>query len=248
MIELPLIFLGGVLGSAHCVGMCGPLALSLSASTPPGQSLLARQVFFSVGRLFTYSFCGAFVGLGGAWLSSRSSGFVLSQAWLALLAGIVLIVMGLITANVFPKPMTRLLSGIPCGAITWLKTFLAAPGWSGPLLAGVFTGFIPCGLVYAFLLKASSAGGIWQGWLTMAVFGSGTIPLMLLLGYGGKLLSLSGRARLFQIAAWCIVLTGVISIARGAAQLGTNTPEASPTCPLCAIEDADTNEQAVPDR
>ncbi|QDS98782.1 sulfite exporter TauE/SafE family protein [Adhaeretor mobilis] len=236
MIELPLIFLGGLLGSAHCIGMCGPLAIALSAHSPAGASLLQRQLVFSLGRLFTYSFCGALLGFGGAWISAESRGFVSSQAWLAIVAGVALLVMGLITAGVLPKPMTRLLTGIPCGAATWLKTFLSSSNWTGPLLAGVFTGFIPCGLVYAFLLKASAAGGVWQGWLTMAVFGAGTIPLMVLISYGGKVLSLGGRSKLFQIAAWCIVLTGGISIARGTAQLQTSGLSDVKPCPLCLEE------------
>jgi len=236
MIELPLIFMGGLLGSAHCLGMCGPLAISLSASAPPGTNILGRQLVFSVGRSFTYAFCGAVAGVSGAWLASGSRGFVLSQAWLAILAGGTLVVMGLVTAGVIPKPATRLLAHVPCGAATWLKTFLRAGGWTGPLLAGVFTGFIPCGLVYAFLLKAGSSGSLWLGWLTMVAFGLGTIPLMMLVGTSGRLLSVAGRARLFQISAWCIVLTGAISIARGTTQLGTPSVAAAAPCPFCEAE------------
>ena len=233
MIELPLIFLGGLLGSAHCLGMCGPLAIALGASAPEGTNQLRRQMVFSVGRIFTYGFCGAVAGFCGAWLSAESRSLVLSQAWLALFAGGLLLLMGLVTAGVFPRPTTRLLSGLPCGFAPWLKTLLSAPGWSGALIAGVFTGFIPCGLVYAFLLKAGSTGDIWQGWLTMAAFGLGTVPLMVLAGYGGQLLSVVSRVKILHIAAWCIVLTGGISIARGVTQL--NPPERAVTaeCPFC---------------
>lgn len=236
MIELPLIFVGGLLGSAHCLGMCGPLALSLTASAPAGEPLLRRQLVFSCGRIFTYSFCGAAAGFGGAWLTSNARGFVVSQAWLAIAAGVVLIVMGLTTAGVLPKLTSRLLSHVPCGATTWLKTFLSAGGWSGPLLAGMFTGMIPCGLVYAFLLKAGSSGSIWLGYLTMVCFGLGTIPLMVLVGYSGRFLSVTSRTRLFQVAAWCIVLTGAISIARGASQLNTNSLATTAPCPFCESE------------
>ena len=236
MIELPLIFVGGLLGSAHCIGMCGPLAVALSASTPQANNLLHRQLIFSLGRVFTYGFCGAVAGLGGAWLATGSRGFVWSQAWLAILAGVVLILMGLVTVGLVPKPTTRLLSGVPCGAATWLKTFLTSSGWTGPLLAGVFTGFIPCGLVYAFLLKAGSSGSVWLGWLTMVAFGLGTIPLMMVVGYSGRFLSATSRSRLFQVAAWCIVLTGAISIARGASQLNASNVAAAAPCPFCEAE------------
>ncbi|TWU29801.1 sulfite exporter TauE/SafE family protein [Bythopirellula polymerisocia] len=233
MIELPLILLGGLLGSAHCLGMCGPLAISLSAGAPPGANHINRQLIFGVGRIFTYTFCGAIAGFSGAWLTKRSSGFVQSQATLAIFAGTLLVLMGLVTAGVLPRPFYRLLGGLPCGASSWLKTYLSAPGWSGPLLAGLFTGFIPCGLVYAFLLKAGSTANMGQGMLTMLAFGIGTIPLMVLVGYGGQFLSLVGRAHLFRIAAWCIVVTGVISIARGAVQFSAPNETATAICPLC---------------
>lgn len=107
MIELPLIFLGGLLGSAHCIGMCGPLAISLSAAAPAGTSHLRRQLVFSLGRIFTYAFCGAVAGFGGAWASSPDRGFVLSQAWLAIFAGSLLFIMGLGTTGILPKLTTK---------------------------------------------------------------------------------------------------------------------------------------------
>lgn len=233
MIELPFIFFSGLLGSAHCIGMCGPLAISLSAGATAGTNHLVRQLTFSLGRVFTYGFCGAAAGFGGAWISSESRGFVLSQAWLAILAGVLLMLMGLVTAGVLPRLATKKLSGLPCGTAGWLKTFLTAPGWSAALVAGMFTGFIPCGLVYGFLLKAGSTGSMWQGWLTMVAFGLGTIPLMVLVGLGGQFLSIGGRTRLFRVAAWCIVLTGAISIARGAVQLNPPADMVTAPCPLC---------------
>ena len=236
MIELPLIFLGGLLGSAHCIGMCGPLAVSLSASAPAGTSLLRRQLVFSLGRVLTYGFCGAAAGYGGAWLTAGTSGFVFSQAWLAVFAGVVLILMGLVTVGVLPKPAIQVLGNMPCGTGTTLKTFLSSSGWTGPLLAGLFTGFIPCGLVYAFLLKAGSSGSVGLGWLTMAAFGLGTVPMMAAVGFSGRFLSNTGRSRVFQVAAWCIVLTGAISIVRGAAQLNTANVSEVAACPFCDTE------------
>lgn len=233
MIELPYIFLSGILGSAHCLGMCGPLAISLSAGVTPGMSLWRRQIAFSFGRVFTYCFCGAIAGFAGAWVTSQGSTFVLSQATLAVTAGVILVLMGLVTAGVLSPPAFRILGSIPCGAGSWLKTFLAAPGIAGPLVAGVFTGFIPCGLVYAFLLKASSTGTMGIAVLTMLAFGLGTIPMMVAVGMSGQFISGKNRARIFKLAAWCIVVTGVISIARGAVQFQSSAAEGAPSCPFC---------------
>ncbi len=213
--------------------MCGPLAIALSAGASPGKDLLRRQIAFSFGRVFTYCFCGAIAGFGGAWITSQGSSFVQSQATLAVTAGVVLVLMGLVTAGVLPTLSFQFLGSIPCGAGSWLKTFLAAPGLTGPLIAGMFTGFIPCGLVYAFLLKASSTGTMGIAILTMLAFGLGTIPMMVAVGFGGPLISGKNRVRLFKVAAWCIVVTGIISIARGAVQFQSSESESVAPCPFC---------------
>lgn len=238
MIELPLVFMGGLLGSAHCLGMCGPLAIALAGSDQGVKDNLRRQLAFSGGRIFTYGFGGALAGYGGFWLANRpalamESQLVHVQAWLAILAGLVLIGMGLITVGILPRWVTVRMTHAPCLSGKWLQTFLQAPGLSGAMLAGVFTGFIPCGLVYGFLALAASTAGPWQGWLTMICFGAGTVPLMVLAGCGGSLLNISTRARLFQLAAWCVVLTGMISVARGVGYLNLAGDMAVGSCPLC---------------
>ena len=92
---------------------------------------------------------------------------------------------------------------------------MTAPGWSNVLLAGVLTGFLPCGLVYGFLGLASSSASIFHGLLTMLAFGAGTAPIMILTGAGGSLLSHSARRHLMRVAAVCVMITGLISLARG---------------------------------
>ena len=174
---------------------------------------LRRQLAFSGGRIFTYGFGGAVAGYFGHWLS-RQGAFAMEtpmvgvQAWLAIVAGIVLVAMGLVTAGVLPNWIAARMTHVPCFSGKWLKTFLLAPGLGNAMLAGVFTGFIPCGLVYGFLALAASAAGPVRGWLTMVCFGLGTVPLMLLTGCGGSLLNLATRGRVLQVAAWCVVLTG----------------------------------------
>lgn len=236
--ELPVIFVGGLLGGAHCIGMCGPLALTLGSGSRSAGDNMRRQLVFSVGRLFTYSFLGIAAGVGGMWLSGHSRALVLSQSWLAIFAGVALVVMGLATAGLLPRVVSGRLGSMPCGAAQGLKSFLTAGRLSAVLLAGVFTGFIPCGLVYAFLAKALSTGSVAWGGLTMLAFGLGTIPLMVAAGTGFSLLSINWRARVFQAAAWCVVLTGAITIARGASQLNPPEGQATAPCPLCAAEEA----------
>ena len=72
MIELPLVFLGGLLGSAHCVGMCGGFALSIGVGAKSFTANLQRQLVYTLGRVLTYSFFGVAAGYAGFWLSRRA--------------------------------------------------------------------------------------------------------------------------------------------------------------------------------
>jgi sulfite exporter TauE/SafE len=110
---------------------------------------------------------------------------------------------------------------------------LAARDWRGVFLAGVFTGFLPCGLVYAFLAVAATASHLWEGALRMTLFGLGTVPLMVIAGVGGNALGLAARRHVFRVAAICVALAGVVSIVRGAMFIYTNDGSPDAACPFC---------------
>ena len=114
-----------------------------------------------------------------------------------------------------------------------LASFLRSPGWSSVFLAGMLTGFMPCGLVYAYLALAASAADFVGGLTTMAAFGLGTVPLMVLTGSGASLVSLATRQRLYRLAAWCIVLTGLLSLGRGFSFLNLAGAATGGNCPMC---------------
>ncbi|HUS37895.1 MAG TPA: sulfite exporter TauE/SafE family protein [Pirellulales bacterium] len=230
MIELPLIFVSGILGSSHCLGMCGPLALALGSNGQLMSRNLVRQLVYSLGRIFTYGFAGAAAGFFGLWLQHFSP-LVNVQAGLAIACGLLLVVLGLVTAGVIPWRPTAV-GHFPCAAAGWLKTLLTAPSLPQVFLAGVFTGFIPCGLVYAFVALAASTGNVFNGALTMIAFGLGTVPLMVLAGCGGSLLGIAARTRILRIAAWCVVIAGTVSIARGVGFLEL-TGAGTAACPFC---------------
>ena len=69
MIELPLVFVAGILGTAHCLGMCGPFALAIGAGASGWRGALGRQFAYTAGRVFTYGVLGAIAGYGGARLT-----------------------------------------------------------------------------------------------------------------------------------------------------------------------------------
>ncbi len=175
-----------------------------------------------------------------------------AQGGLAIAAGTLLIVVGLSAAGVVPRRVraavravlpfsmqshvgTAAAPGPACLASGLLGTFLRAPGWGNVFLAGVMTGLLPCGLVYGFLALACSTANLWVGAATMAAFGLGTVPLMVLTGTGASLVSIVTRQRLLRFAAWCVVLTGIVSLARGTYALTADGSSPTPACPACEV-------------
>lgn len=245
-IELPLIFLGGLLGSSHCLGMCGGFALAVGSQASSWPANAARQMVYTVGRVFTYATLGAFAGFGGNQMAIRNSTMVNVAALMSIVAGVFLLYQGLVSARVL-TPITTVwrkwttksrddasLATItsPCAAAGVFATFLKAPGWKNVFLAGLFTGMLPCGLVYGFLALATSTTSMFHGAALMAVFGTGTAPLMIVAGTGASALSLASRSLAFRLAAWCVVITGAISVMRGLGFLSLLGGEVA-GCPMC---------------
>lgn len=230
MIEWPLLLASGMLGSAHCLGMCGPFALAIGAGQATPAANLRRQLAYSAGRIFTYAVLGAAAGFLGTQAAERTADWTNLPAVLAITAGVILAFQGLLAAGVLPK---RGIAGhAVCPGAAAFRSLLTSKGVIDVFVAGIFTGFLPCGLLYGMLALAGSTQHMATGLATMAVFGAGTVPAMVAAGLGGSLLGLAARRRLHAVAAWCLVLTGLVSIGRGAGYLSL-TGEEPAGCPLC---------------
>lgn len=233
MIEWPLLMVAGLLGSAHCLGMCGPFALAIGTAAPAWRANLWRQGCYSAGRIFTYAVLGAGAAYGGLRLAVALAAWVNVPALLAIAAGVLLVVQGLFAAGVLPKRAVA--AAAACPGAAGLRALLTARGSTEVFLAGLFTGLLPCGLLYGMLALAASTHDVVRGLGTMVAFGLGTVPALVAAGLGGGLLGIAARRRLHAAAAWCLVLTGVISVARGAGFL--TWPGATPAgCFICAPE------------
>jgi hypothetical protein len=249
MTELFAVLGGAFLGSAHCIGMCGPLAAALGAQkgpkpssetgrsllqafAGPGRDLLGRQVVYTLGRLCTYSFLGAVGGFAGLYLSQFQTSLVSAQRVFSTLAGGVMIYVGLSLLGLIP--FRRKVTGAGGGLFAGLFAhFLNARGWFGHFAAGLATGFLPCGLVYAFLAMAVATGNVLQGMAVMACFGLGTAPAMMAVGCGGRLLSNATRLKALRIAACLVVLMGGMMIYRSIPGGG---PAHCPEVPISPLE------------
>ncbi len=231
---LPLIFLSGILGSAHCIGMCGGIAATMSLGTRSVRAAIIRQLLWSIGRTFTYAFLGMMAATAGAGIMRTGSNTLLTQSAFAVVAGILLILQGMHAGGWLRFRIRRRTS--PCLTMSLFSQFLKGGSATGVLIAGVLTGFLPCGLVYSFLALAASTGHVGNGLLVMVSFGMGTIPVMLITGMGFSLATLNVRKQLLRLSAVCVLTTGIMTAGRGIAFASqSRQSEILPACPVCEL-------------
>lgn len=231
-----LILLGGLLGSTHCLGMCGPFAamIGLQAGSP-GKNLRA-QLSYSVGRLMSYATLGAVAGFAGRSLIRAVPQLTYVPAVLCVLAGALLVREGILASGMISRKIGGH-STTGCLLKPLFSSILRTPGLRNTFAAGVLTGLMPCGLVYAFVSLAGSSGDLAQGMLIMVLFGLGTVPLMVVTGCGISAISFRARERLWKVAAWSVIVTGMLTIGRGGAFLSA-AAEPEKGCPFCAGRNA----------
>jgi sulfite exporter TauE/SafE len=223
MVSYLVIFAAGFAGSFHCIGMCGGFACALGRDPHGAGATVVRHLLYNTGRLTTYCFLGALAGAIGQVICTSQGNTVpllsgpldLGQRLLAILAGLLMIAMALQFFGLLPR-LHRVTTGFGGGALAAsLRSLLTAPGPAAPLAFGVFNGFLPCPLVYAFMAQAASTAAALPGVLTMAAFGLGTFPAMLMMGGLGRMLAPAWRQRGVQLAGACILLLGLITLGRG---------------------------------
>lgn len=201
------VFLIGLLGGVHCVGMCGGIVAALSSPSGNPWRDLGRQIAYSSGRIGTYVMLGCLVGaLGSASLLFNQ--VLPVQLSLYVLANLMLLGMGLylmgITAGLdwLERFGQRLWHQIqPLG-----KSFLPVRSWHQALPVGVVWGFLPCGMTYAVLSLALVSGSALRGAGLMLAFGVGTLPNLLLAGMLLGRSQIIVRHRLVRGAAGAIVM------------------------------------------
>ncbi len=188
MTSLWTLLLMGLLGSlGHCVGMCTPVTLLLSRpaqqspTTPPSRTWV---FLLHLGRLTTYAGLGAVAGLLGHALQQATRNLRPLQGGLALLIAAVLLYSGLALGGWLPSLETLWSGGIRrWGRAVRKVSHITAPKPIHAYGLGLLWGLLPCGLVYAALLLAGATGQPFQGALAMFLFGLGTVPAMVGMGW-----------------------------------------------------------------
>lgn len=215
--ELWTAFMLGLAGSAHCAGMCGPLALALPTGGRRGWALLPCRLLYNLGRVTTYGLLGVVFGSIG-----RSLALAGVQRWVSIGLGVA-ILLGLFVAKARALTMQFALP------VTWLKSalgrLLQQQTLASQYLLGVLNGLLPCGLVYIAGVGAAATGGLVSGVEYMLVFGLGTVPMMLALSLAGQALPVTFRLRLQKLVPVALALVAVLLIVRG---LSLGIPYLSP--------------------
>ena len=216
----PLLALGtGLLGGfGHCLGMCGPLVGAFGLVAPPGTPatrVLGPQLAYHLGRVTTYGIIGGAMGLTGSFVNvaGRLAGL---QDAVAVLAGALMVLLGIGAAGAagWVKGLEGRVAGRVLRGVRWMAGGEdGGAGRSYPL--GLVMGFLPCGLSYSAFVGAAATGGLVPGLLFALAFGAGTLPALLLAGWGASRLGARARGVLYRLGGGLVALLGVLFLLRG---------------------------------
>ena len=227
-------FLIGLLGSFHCLGMCGPIVLALPGGYGSLGGLVASRISYNLGRVFMYGCMGLLFGFMGR-------GFVLAglQNAVSILSGSIIVLLALL--NLIGRSQQLFAHRIYekfyhffkqlFQPLVEKKSFLSMWG------IGILNGLLPCGFVYIGLAGAIETGSAETGFWFMIFFGLGTLPIMLGAGLLGVWVTQPFRTRLRRVLPFTGIALGVLFILRG---LNLDIPYVSPIlqqgkiqCPAC---------------
>ena len=221
---LPLLsaaLLAGLLGSAHCLGMCAGISglFAVNAEIASLRAQLPFALAYNLGRGCSYAFLGIVVATFGSVIVKTSPGVA---GAVRLLSGAIIILVGLKVAfdirilNIVERMGTTLWSRIAPAA----KRLVPVTSLPRALGLGLVWGWLPCGLVYSVLLIAATSAQPVQGAFVMGIFGLGTLPAMLLTGLGAAKTSAFMRQRGTRLGmGLLIVALGVLTIAMPVSRL-----------------------------
>ncbi|WP_459211927.1 sulfite exporter TauE/SafE family protein [Aquimarina rhabdastrellae] len=214
-------FILGLLGSFHCIGMCGPIALMLPVDRTNAKKKFFQITLYHSGRLLAYSVLGLVFG----WIGKSLHLFGLQQ-YLSIGIGILMILVILLPHTVFnrynfSKPIATAIMKIKSA----LGKELQKKTTDTFLTIGFLNGFLPCGLIYIAIFGAIATGNPLQSSAYMLLFGLGTIPLLSVIIYVSDLITQKVKYRIRKIIPVFVILMGLLFILRG---MGLGIPYVSP--------------------
>ena len=226
MLSTETIFLlylstGFTIGFGHCIGMCGPIVVSLTLNLKE-RSILAPQLLYHLGRIITYAILGGIVAAAGS-LTMVAANIESIQKSVMIFSGALIMLMGLAMAGWIPFGKIFGDHSSPGGIISkGFAKLLKVKSTMVYLPLGLLLGLLPCGPVYTALLGAARTGmegnTVYHGLLTgmglMAAFGLGTVPALFLVAKLADLRWLKSRAIIYKAGAVLMIVAGLIFIVK----------------------------------
>jgi sulfite exporter TauE/SafE len=212
------VFVLGLTGTGHCIGMCGAFAVSAGAGQGGGITLLLRQVSYQLGKATAYVFLGVILTLAAGALAGVE-GLGRFSVVLGWIVGGVMILGGVAQLTGFrigARAERLMVGGGFCAAV-----FAAAraPSFARSLLIGWVNGFLPCGLSLMALLYLAQFGSVLDTTIGAYVFGLGTLPGLWLVAALGQRFSARHRAAWLRFAGVALIALGVLTVVRGLPQV-----------------------------
>ena len=222
-----MLFLTGLLTSVHCIAMCG--GINLSQCVPQGQrggaSAFLPALLYNLGRVISYTAIGFLLGFVGLLIGGGSGTGVPTplQGVLKLLAGVLMVIMGVNMLGLFPW-LRRLAIRPP--KFLAAKTGTQKAKSRRPLVVGLLNGLMPCGPLQSMQIVALASGNPLTGALSMFLFSLGTVPLMLGLGSLVSALGKKFTQSVMTVGAVLVVVLGLAMLSQGGSLSGLLQPDA----------------------
>lgn len=200
----------GFLGSFHCAGMCGPLALALPGGNGSMLSLIGGKLAYNFGRLITYSILGLIAGILGHSFSIRGW-----QSDLSILSGIIILLFVLFSNKKVLNFINSKLVGVSFFFKQKFGILMKNHSVGSLFTIGLLNGILPCGFVYLALAGAATTQSPLEGATYMFLFGLGTVPIMLTIALSGTFISIKARNFINKLSPVIAIALAIFLIHRG---------------------------------
>lgn len=214
-----MLFVIGLITSVHCIAMCGGIGLSQSLPTNKQAKTFIPALQYNIGRVCSYTMIGLILGLAGGIIGGGSEVGVpiMLQAILKIVAGLIMVVMGINMLGIFPW-LRKFSLHTPVAVVKFIGDKRLAA--KGPFIIGFLNGIMPCGPLQAMWIVAFASASPVSGALSMLMFSLGTVPLMLGLGSAVSLLGRRFTSQVMKVGAILVVVMGLAMFTQGGALSG----------------------------
>jgi hypothetical protein len=200
----------GFLGSFHCLGMCGPIALSLPVVDGDARHFYFGRLMYQLGRVTMYMLLGVIAGLIG--ISFQLKGL---QSDLSIFSGIIIILVVLFLNDKLLSKVNGRLVKMSFRIKSVIGNYIKKKSFTAMFVVGLANGILPCGFVYLAMAGAISYGGITNAALYMLLFGLGTLPLMYIVAVSQNIFSPKVKLSINKLSPFIAIALALLLIHRG---------------------------------